>query len=371
MAGYGYGGGPSMEYESPNSPTNQLNARNAATIAAANQAAGYQAYNPASFQDQAKAQIARVANIMAQQRPATQTRAPTASVRVGSSGGSSGGSSRRSGGGGGGGGAAALPTLNQSQLDWAASVLKGGAPTGATATTLDLPDYAGMPMRAFDPSMWQNALGQLNQGEQTDLGTAATATQNMLNFLNTNYTNAFNNPNLQYATAGNAPGTTQLGMQRMLQSQGVNPGVAAGTYNQAQNADQAFGSLWRTLAGNEDIAQRGRLANAQLYGNQAADAIRAAAQGGRLGLNIGQAQAQSAWQQAADQRAYEDYQMQQQIAQQEALQNWQRANQVTDTNQAATNSYRNAEMQALLGLLPELIKSPGLTPPSLASLGLG
>ena len=63
--------------------------------------------------------------------------------------------------------------------------------------------------------------------------------------------------------------------------------------------------------------------------------------------------------------------MQQQIAQQEAMQNWQRGNEVQDVNQAAANSYRNSQMQALLGLVPQLIQSPGLNLPSLAALGMG
>jgi hypothetical protein len=294
----------------------------------------------------------------------TQPRQP-APIRVGT--GSSGGGVRRSGGGGGG---APAPKLGQSQLDWLTQLLAGARPGQQVATNLDLPDYAGMPVRAFDPSMYQQALAALGQGQQTDLGTASQATSDMLNFLNTNYSNAFNNPNLQYATAGQAPGTTQLGMQRLLQDQGVNPNVAAGNYREAQSADQAFGNLWRSQAANEDIAQRSRLGNAQQYGNQAVNAINAAAAGGRLGINLGQAGAQSQWQQRADDRAYQDYQLQQQLAQQEALQNWQRANQVSDTNFTNQNQYSNSELQALLGLLPQFIQNPGLNLPTPQALGL-
>jgi len=340
------------------------------TINAQRVASGLAPYNPQSSADRGE-EFGAYTNYLAGQMTAAKNnqvaKAPV-TPRAGTTGTSSGGSSgRRSGGGG---GAAALPKLTQQQLDWAASVLGGGAPQSQTAGTLDLPDYAGMAVRAFDPSQWQQALAALAQGQQTDLGTASTATQNMLNFLNTNYTNAFNNPNQTYATAGQAPGMTQLGMQRLLQGQGADPNLGAGAYQQAQTADEGFGNLWRTLAGSEDIAQRGRINNANLYGSQAADAINAAAAGGRLGLGLGQSQAQGAWQQRADERAYQDYQMQQQIAQQEAMNNWQRANTVQDANTAASNSYRNAEMQSLLGLLPQLISSPGLNLPSLQALGL-
>src|SRR5207342_3098718 len=114
----------------------------------------------------------------------------------------------------------------------------------------------------------------------------------------------------------------------------------------------------------------GRLANAQQYGTQATDAITAAKRAGDLGLNLGQGQAQSAWQTAADQRAYQDYQMQQQIAQQEAQANWERANQIQDVNSQNTNSYNNSVLSSLLGLLPQLQTNPALTLPTLQSLGL-
>lgn len=370
MAVGGVGGGPSMEWERPNSPSNVTNARNNAMIQQANQVRQSQGLAPVNVNSSA-AQNAAFQFRVNQIAGSGPTSAPRpAAPRLVSTGGSSGGSrssGRRSSGGGGGGG---TPKMTQAQLDWAAQVLKGGGPQSITANTLDLPDYQGMNIAPFDPSMYQQALAALNQGQQTDLATANQATQNMLNFLNTNYTNAFNNPNQTYATAGQAPGYTQQAMQRMLQSQGADPNLGAGTYQQAAGADQAFGNLWRTLAANEDIAQRGRIGNANLYGAQANDAINAAASGGRLGVNLGQAQAQQAWAQRDEERRYQDYQQQQALAQQEALQNWQRGNTVQDENLTNTNQYRNAEMQALLGLLPQLVGTK-LTMPSLASLGLG
>jgi hypothetical protein len=301
-------------------------------------------------------------------RPVSTPHLPSFTSTASSSSGG-GGSRRRSGGGG--GGAAPAPTMTQAMLDWLSGVLRGGAPTAQTAGTLDLPDYTGMAMRDFDPTMFNQARTALNQGVQTDLGTAQQATQNMLGFLNSNYSNAFNNPNNTYATAGQAPGMNQQAMGRLMSSYGVNPNATAPTQNQGVQADQAFGNLWRTLAGNEDIAQRGRIGNAQQYGTQAQQAIQAAGRAGGLGLDLGQTQAQAAWQKAADDRAYQDYQMQQQLAQQEALQNWQRSNQVQDANTTATNTYRNSELSSLLGLLPQLIQSRTLNLPSLASLGLG
>jgi len=290
-------------------PETQRNMRDAAQIRAYNQGVpSSQQIDPNNRSAQLIAFNSRVNELVRQQsgqsgRPVSRNVNP---IRVGS------GSSRRysSGGGGrggGGGGGAPAPKMNQAQLDWVAAMMRGAAPA------------------PFDPTIFNQARTALTQGQATDVGTANTATQNMLNFLNTNYSNPFNTPGRTYATAGTAPGVTPQGMMRMLRQQGVNPNRAGvgQYYNQAANADQAFGNMWRTLAGNEDLMQRGRIGNANLYGSQARDAINAAAAGGQLGINLGQGQAQQAWQERMD-------------------------------------AYRNAEMQAMLGLLPQLIQNPGL-----------
>ena len=279
--------------------------------------------------------------------------------------------SRSSGGGGGGGGGAAAPTMSQALLDWFSQTLAGGKPGSQTATNLDLPDYQGMALRAFDPTQFNQTREAWGQGVQGDLATSNQATQDMLGFLGRNYTNAFNNPNQAYATSAQAPGMDQQAMQRLLQSQGVNPNVMSQTQQEGGQADQAFGNLWRTLGVNEDRMQTNRLANAQQYGNQANQSITAQGRAGSLGIDQAQSGAQAAWQKAADDRAYQDYQQQQQIAQQEAMQNWQRQNQVSDTNYTTQNSYRNEQLQAILGLLPQLVGQNSLQLPNLQSLGLG
>ena len=275
------------------------------------------------------------------------------------------------GGGRGGGGGGGAPQFSQEMLDWATSLLAQGKPGQVAANTLDLPDYKGMAMRAFDPSMWNNARGRLGEAYGQDTATAQRSTADMANFLNSNYRNAFAGG--PQTTMANAPGMNAQAMGRMLQGQGVNAYENAGyqqTLNEGRQSDAGLSSLFAALAGNEDIMQRNRLAGAQQYGLQATDALTAAKRAGELGLDLGQGQAQSAWQTAADERAYQDYQQQQQVLQQEAMQNWQRQNQVQDVNAQNTNSYMNSTMQALLGLLPQIQGSPGLSLPSLASLGL-
>lgn len=278
-------------------------------------------------------------------------------------------SGRSSGGGGGGGGG--VPQFTQAQLDWAAQLMQGGRPGALTANTLDLPDYQGMAMRAFDPSQWNTARTALGEGYNQDIGTAQGATSNMLNYLNTNYRNPFAQG--PQTTMAQAPGMDQQAMGRLMQGQGVNayenPQYQQ-TLNEGRQSDAGLSSLFAALSGSEDVMQRGRIGNAQQYGTQATDAITAAKRAGDLGLNLGQGQAQAQWQTAADQRAYQDYQMQQQIAQQEAQSNWERGNQVQDTNSTNTNSYNNSVLQSLLGLLPQLQSNPNLALPTLQSLGL-
>jgi hypothetical protein len=280
-------------------------------------------------------------------------------------------SSRGYSSGGGGGGGGGVPKFTQAQLDWAAQLMQGGRPGALTANTLDLPDYQGMALRAFDPSQWNTARTALGEGYNQDIGTAQGATSNMLNYLNTNYRNPFAQG--PQTTMAQAPGMDQQAMGRLMQGQGVNayenPQYQQ-TLNEGRQSDAGLSSLFAALAGSEDVMQRGRVGNAQQYGTQATDAITAAKRAGDLGLNLGQGQAQSQWQTAADQRAYQDYQMQQQIAQQEAQSNWERQNQVQDTNSTNTNSYNNSVLQSLLGLLPQLQSNPSLALPTLQSLGL-
>jgi hypothetical protein len=319
--------------------------------------------NSAAINQSRVANINNIASTMGYKAP-TQP-APVRKVSTVSSGGSSG--ARRSSGGGG----SAAPKFSQAQLDWAASLLQGGRPQAETANTLDLPDYQGMAVRAFDPTMFNQARTAFGEGLAQDTATAQTSQQNMLNFLNSNYKNAFAGG--PQTTMANAPGMDQQAMGRMLQGQGVNayenPQYQQ-TLNEGRQSDAGLSSLFAALGAGEDTMQRNRQANAMQYGQQAQDSIRAAGRAGNLGLDLGQGQAQAQWQQSADERAYQDYQAQQQVLQQEAMQNWQRQNQVQDVNTQNTNSYNNSSIQALLGLLPQIQGNPSLHLPTLQALGL-
>ena len=260
-----------------------------------------------------------------------------------------GGSGGRGGGGGGGGG----PTgMSQEQLDWIAQLLSRGAPQTATASTLDLPDYAA----TFDPTVYNQLEASLGEAGTQSRGAANEAYGNLENYLNSNYRNAY----AQGAPQQQAPGMDAASMQRMLQSQGVGPEAVAANQQGAAAGNAAFSNLWALMGANEDTAQRNRLNRVQTDRGTTGRAIDAAMLQGRTGIGMQRGQAQTAFNERAEQ-------MRNQIAQQEAMANWTRQNEVGDLNAQTTNAYRNQQIQALLGLLPGLAK--GVQLPDLASMG--
>ena len=110
------------------------------------------------------------------------------------------------------------------------------------------------------------------------------------------------------------------------------------------------------------MAQRNRLTNAQLMNQDVRNRLQAEGLAGRTGIGMQEAQARSAYEQMLQERNW-------QTAQQEAMQNWQRGNQVSDVNAQNTNAYNNQVIQAMLGLVPQ---APGMDLSGLmAQLGLG
>lgn len=281
--------------------------------------------------------------------------------------GGSGGGGRRGGGGGGGG--AAAPTLNQGTLDWYASMLRNTKPYDNQFSAIDLPDWQDVNISPFDNAQYDMLRNSLGQAVASDRATASGAYDALGNYLQSNYQNPY--ANATYATSQNVPGKTQLAMQRLLQSQGQSPQMADETYRQGQNGDQAFGNLLTLLGTNEDTAQRNRLGAVQTDRNWTNNMLNMAQLQGQTGIGLQEGQAKQAWQQRADDRALLNAQQRNQLAQQEALANWQRQNEVGDTNNANKTAYYNSVMSALTGLLPSLVAAGGgLNLPDYAAFGL-
>lgn len=269
------------------------------------------------------------------------------------------------GGGGGGGGGAAAPTMTQDQLNAVLAMLNGGRPQDeALGAAYNPGSYNAPQITPFDPSMYDQLLGNFNTAVTNDRGTAQQAYGDLTNYLQTNNQNAYANPGA-YAQMGNAPGQTQQAMARMLQSQGQNANqLMQPARSDAQGADQAFGNLLSILSGNESQAQQNRLNQVQMdqgYTNRALDM---AALQGQTGIGMQKGQAQQAWQQRADDRSYGAYNNQFNSQQQAALANWQRQNSVADSNYANQNSYNNTALSSFLStLLPQIIQG-GLQMPA-------
>jgi hypothetical protein len=251
-----------------------------------------------------------------------------------------GGAPRTGGSRGGGGGGGGAPSMSQEQLDWIASMLGAGGPRQWTPATLDLPDYNA----TFDPTVYNELEAKLGTAVGQSRAAAGEAYGNLENYLNTNYRNAF----AQGAPQGQAPGMDQASMARMLQSQGVGPEAVAGNAQGAAAGNAAFGNLWALLGANEDTAQRNRLNRVQTDRGTTSRALDAALLQGQTGIGLQRGQAQTAFNERAEQARN-------QIAQQEAMANWTAQNQAGQSYNQAGNEYRNAQLQALMGLLPQLI----------------
>ncbi len=279
----------------------------------------------------------------------------------------SGGTGARRGGGGGGGGGGGAAGLDQGQLDWYASMLRNAKPYDNQFAAYNAPQWSDVNISPFDNAQYDMLRNSLGQAVASDRATASGAYDALGNYLQSNYQNPY--ASATYATSQNAPGRTQLAMQRLLQSQGQSPQMADETYRQGQNGDQAFGNLLTLLGANEDSAQRNRLGAVQTDRNWTNNMLNMAQLQGQTGIGLQEGQAKQAWQQRADDRSLLNAQTRYQGDTQAALANWQRANEVGDTNNAQKTAYYNNVLSQLTNLLPLLMGS-GLNLPDYAAVGL-
>jgi hypothetical protein len=249
-------------------------------------------------------------------------------------------------GGGGGGGAAAPTGLDQATLDWLFGQMGMGKPQGLTYNPLDLPDpsqYFGK----FDTSQYDVARQGVTSGIQgiRERGNQAfDAAQTELN--------QYQNP---YGTGLQAHNPDQYAaMERMAQANNAT-GALADVAGQGVQADQAFGNVQALMAANDQARQAANLR--ALGGDRRMMDTNLGLEGNllNLGVNMGQAKGQSAWDQMLKQLGFD-------TASQEAAQNWQRGNTVGDTNVTNRNQYNQGLMQTLLSIIGA--KAPGTTLPT-------
>lgn len=253
-------------------------------------------------------------------------------------------------GGGGGGGAAGPQGLDQATLDYLASILGQGRPKDIAYEAIDLPD-PGQYMS------WDNALyGQARQGVAQGIegirGRGNTAFDQAAGELN-RYQNPYEgglqtrNPDLQMA------------MQRMMQANNVNPGQVGQTQYENINADRAMANQLAMLAATDQSRQAGNLR--ALEGDRRTMEQNLGLEGNmlNLGVNMAEAKGKSAFDQALQAARLN-------AANQEAQTNWQRRNQVGDTNVGAGNAWMQNALNAWLGLIGQ--KAPGVTLPANGTL---
>jgi len=262
---------------------------------------------------------------------------------------------RGGGGGGGGGGGAAAPMMSQSLIDWMANVLKSGRPAAQQYSPVDLPDAPAFNSAAYDQA--QQAWGQAGVSDQ---GQIDSSRQAMLNFLQSNYRNAYADPTV--GTGGTPLGMDPATLQRLMQMQGVNPSGSSALQEiggEAARAAAMAGDWRQAMSGNEEQAQRNRIQGAYQSADYSTNALNAALRGGNLQIGQARSQAEAAAQQQAWQAALAEAQF-----------NAQRQDTINAANAGTDASYRNAVLQQLMALAQANVGNAGVALPDMAALGL-
>lgn len=263
------------------------------------------------------------------------------------SGGSSGGGGGYGGGGGGGG-----PALTQAMIDAYARVLGAGLPQLQLAQA-NLPAFRPTPMTPFNAAPYTTALGQVDQAVAADTANIAANQQATAQAVQSNYTNAYANAKVNPGAAPTAQGS------------GLMPGgapTAAADAASAANADSqaAFTNLLGVLAAADQTAQNSRMNQVAMDANYGRQQLAAQALGLRGGINQQQAQAQTAWQQAAAERDYQNSLLAQQWAREGALNTQQTTNAQNQANWQQNSQLQTSRIQPILDLILRSAGTSGL-----------
>jgi hypothetical protein len=265
---------------------------------------------------------------------------PAAAPRVGGGGG---GGGYGGGGGGGGGGSAMTQAMFNSMMQ-----AIGASGPQLRLNQVDLPDFVGTALAAFNAQPYTQALGQISEAVTADQAASAAAAQQATQALQGNYTNAYANTQVQ-----GAPAAQQVGgaLQATAGGGGDQAAVAAQS-NQAAGQDQAaFANLLNILAAADQSAQSSRLNQVALDQGTATRGINAQALGLRGGVNTARAQAENQWRQAAAERDYQNSLMRQQWQREELTRNQDISNQQAQGNWQQRNEMISSRLTPLLQLL--------------------
>jgi hypothetical protein len=257
-----------------------------------------------------------------------------------------GGGGGRGGGGGGGGG---TPPMTQAMFDAMLKAIGTSGP-GLKLNQVNLPDFVGQRLGAFNAAPYTQALGSINQAVTADQAASAAAGQQASKALQGNYSNAYQQ------AQGNvtpAPQAQQVGtaLQQSVGGGGDQAAVAAQS-NAAGASDQAsFANLLNVLAAADQQAQGSRMNQVALDQATALRGINAQALGMRGGVNQARAQAANQWQQAQAERDYQNQMMRQQWNREELMRNQDIGNQQSQGNWQQRNEMISSRLTPLLQLL--------------------
>ena len=254
------------------------------------------------------------------------------------------GSGGRGGGGGGGGGGVA--GLDQATLDWLFGQLGQGRPQNLQQTMLDLPDPAQY-LGKFDTSAYDTARQGITSGLSAVQQRANTAYANALNELQ-----QYRNP---YAGGLQQVNPDLLASQQAMAQANGSMGQLQQSVGEGAQADRAMSNALALLAGNDQARQAANLRATAADQQMTEQNLGIEGNLLNLGVNMGQAKGQTAWDQMLRQAQLE-------AANQEVAQNWQRGNTVSDTNVANRNQWNQGLMQTLLSIIGA--RAPGTTLPT-------
>lgn len=242
------------------------------------------------------------------------------------------------GGGGGGGGGGGPAGLDQATLDWLFGQIGAGRPQDIQFNPIDLPE-----LNPFDTSQYDTARAGVTSGIDAMRTRGNQALDQALGEIN-----QFKNP----FAGGMQTTNPDLAAQMAAMARANNATTALqGVTGEGIQADRAFGNAQALMAGAEQ--SRNAANKRAIGGDRRTMETNLGLEGNMLGLGVNMAQAKARG--AYDERA-------EALRQQEAMLNWQRNNQVGDTNASNRNAWNSGLMQTLMSIISA--RAPGTTLPT-------
>ena len=237
--------------------------------------------------------------------------------------------------------------MTQAMFDAMLGVLGTHGP-GLALQTVDLPDFQGTPLAAFNAAPYTQALGQMNTAVTADQAASAAAGTGCRHCAARQLHERLRQCSRRRWSPSRAGRHRAAGHRRWWRR----AGCGSRPVERCLASDQAsFANLLNVLAAADTQAQGSRLNQVALDQATAGRNINAQALGLRGGVNMSQAQAQNQWQQAAAERDYQNSMMRQQWNRDELTRNQDIANQQRQGNWQQCNEMISNRLGPLLDLL--------------------